>query len=133
MVPRAGIELALPKKPDFESGASTNSATPAIFIIFTYQPDVIEFGAATLGRPVLRDTRASCTSSTNSATPAIFIIFTYQPDVIESGALTLGRPVLRDTRASCTSSTNSAITCWLAGAQVYVNLALVKTSLLHHD
>ena len=29
MVPRARIELALPKKPDFESGASTNSATPA--------------------------------------------------------------------------------------------------------
>ena len=92
MVPRARIELALPKKPDFESGASTNSATPAIFIIFTYQPDVIE-----------------------------------------SGTVTLGRPVLRDTRASCTSSTNSAITCWLAGAQVYVNLAFVKTSLLHHD
>ena len=143
MVPRARIELALPKKPDFESGASTNSATPAIFIIFTYQPDVIESGAVTrkyvpdifnriypyirLGHPVLHDTRASCTSSTNSATPAIFIIFTYQPDVIESGAVTrkyvpdifnriypyirLGHPVLRDTRASCTSSTNSAITC----------------------
>ncbi len=30
MVPRARIELALPKKPDFESGASTNSATPAL-------------------------------------------------------------------------------------------------------
>ena len=89
VVPRARIELALPKKPDFESGASTNSATPAIFIIFTYQPDVIE-----------------------------------------SGTVTRGRPVLRDTRVSCTSSTNSAITCWLAGAQVYVNLALVKTSLL---
>ena len=29
MVPRARIELALPKKPDFESGASTSSATPA--------------------------------------------------------------------------------------------------------
>ena len=29
MVPRARIELALPEKPDFESGASTNSATPA--------------------------------------------------------------------------------------------------------
>ena len=29
LVPRARIELALPKKPDFESGASTNSATPA--------------------------------------------------------------------------------------------------------
>jgi hypothetical protein len=30
VVPRARIELALPKKPDFESGASTNSATPAM-------------------------------------------------------------------------------------------------------
>ena len=29
MVPGAGIEPALPKKPDFESGASTSSATPA--------------------------------------------------------------------------------------------------------
>ena len=29
LVPRARIELALPKKPDFESGASTSSATPA--------------------------------------------------------------------------------------------------------
>ncbi len=33
MVPRARIELALPKKPDFESGASTNSATPALDVI----------------------------------------------------------------------------------------------------
>ncbi len=33
MVPRARIELALPKKPDFESGASTNSATPARGVI----------------------------------------------------------------------------------------------------
>ncbi len=33
MVPRARIELALPKKPDFESGASTNSATPALSVI----------------------------------------------------------------------------------------------------
>ena len=108
MVPRARIELALPKKPDFESGASTNSATPAIFIIFTYQPDVIESGAVT-----------------RKYVPDIFNrIYPY---------IRLGRPVLRDTRASCTSSTNSAITCWLAGAQVYVNLALVKTSLLHHD
>ena len=31
MVPRVGIEPTLPKKPDFESGASTSSATPAIF------------------------------------------------------------------------------------------------------
>ena len=30
MVPRGGIEPPLPKKPDFESGASTSSATPAI-------------------------------------------------------------------------------------------------------
>ena len=29
MVPRARIELALPKEPDFESGASTNSTTGA--------------------------------------------------------------------------------------------------------
>ena len=29
MVPRVGIEPTLPKEPDFESGASTNSATPA--------------------------------------------------------------------------------------------------------
>ena len=29
MVPPARLELALPKKPDFESGASTNSATGA--------------------------------------------------------------------------------------------------------
>ena len=47
-----------------------------------------------------------------------------------AGAVALERPVLRDTRASCTSSTNSANTCLSAGAQVYVNLALVKTSLL---
>ena len=34
MVPPARLELALPKEPDFESGASTNSATGAteIFI-----------------------------------------------------------------------------------------------------
>ena len=29
MVPGAGVEPALPKKPDFESGASANSATQA--------------------------------------------------------------------------------------------------------
>lgn len=29
MVPRVGIEPTLPKEPDFESGASTNSATGA--------------------------------------------------------------------------------------------------------
>jgi hypothetical protein len=33
MVPRARIELALPKKPDFESDASTNSATPAHLLV----------------------------------------------------------------------------------------------------
>ncbi len=29
VVPRVGIEPTLPKEPDFESGASTSSATPA--------------------------------------------------------------------------------------------------------
>ena len=73
MVPRARIELALPKKPDFESGASTNSATPAIFnycILFISVTVYKRAGAVALERPVLCDTRASCTSSTNSATPA---------------------------------------------------------------
>ena len=33
VVPPARLELALPKKPDFESGASTNSATGATEVI----------------------------------------------------------------------------------------------------
>ncbi len=73
MVPRARIELALPKKPDFESGASTNSATPAIFsyrILFIFVTIYKRAGAVALERPVLCDTRASCTSSTISVTPA---------------------------------------------------------------
>ena len=93
MVPRARIELALPKKPDFESGASTNSATPAIFnyrILFIfvsiykragavagkYVPDIFNriCPYIRLERPVLRDTRASCTSSTNSATSAHLLV-----------------------------------------------------------
>ena len=36
MVPRAGIEPALPKEPDFESGASTSSATPAFSVGAVY-------------------------------------------------------------------------------------------------
>ena len=31
MVPGEGVEPSLPKKPDFESGASANSATQASF------------------------------------------------------------------------------------------------------
>jgi hypothetical protein len=33
-VPRAGIEPALPKEQDFESSASTSSATEAFFLTF---------------------------------------------------------------------------------------------------
>ena len=35
LVPRAGIEPALPKEQDFESSASTSSATEASFGIFS--------------------------------------------------------------------------------------------------
>ena len=47
MVPRERIELSLPKEPDFESGASTSSATPARLAII----------AASAGpcRPVFRE------------------------------------------------------------------------------
>jgi hypothetical protein len=51
-VPRARIELALPKKPDFESGASTNSATPAIIFpssMSKLRPHIGRAGAAALG------------------------------------------------------------------------------------
>ena len=34
LVPPAGIEPALPKEPDFESGASTNSTTGAYCVLF---------------------------------------------------------------------------------------------------
>lgn len=36
MVQVARLELALPKKPDFESSVSTNSTTPALFFIQLY-------------------------------------------------------------------------------------------------
>ena len=31
-----GIEPSLPKEPDFESGASTNSTTSAIFLLYFF-------------------------------------------------------------------------------------------------